>query len=414
MVEKERGQVAKSIRPSLRVDMQRGIAASERLYQRWSGGMVHTRDGKCGITEEMDIPYLLKRMEAVARRITKKNEGAIQRITGRGFLTYGQAKHQITSLGTAILGVCFDTVPLMESAYPSCCREIWEPVNKTTYAKPIDPLRLDGFKVRFNPYLSIMLRACQRAKPALYWAGGKNLNVDDPNAIRAFEDLLRFVRRFCRSKQFKSIQNSYVKCAQDNLQSCCHYMAAKFANHSRLLILRVELYITPEHREWATTGAANRCIRQFLRAVRESRIVPDVCAWICKRENGFQRGIHCHLLVAMDGHKHRQAATYARLLGEAWQDRYSDGHGSYFNCWARRWEYPMNCLGLLHLSNRMMLLGLYAAIEYMTKSDYQVQTGYKKNLWKGITRVSWNAVKRGAPRKAMHDLALVKEILGDV
>jgi hypothetical protein len=188
-------------------------------------------------------------------------------------------------------------------------------------------------------------------------------------------------------------------------------MATKFTEHSRLLILRVELYIPPEFKVWAMTGAMDRCVRRFRRALRENRIVPDVIAWILKREFGFRRGMHCHALIAMDGHKHRQAEMYARMIGEAWQHRYSDGFGTYFNCWVRRWQYPLNCLGLVHISDRMMLLGLREAIKYMTKTDCQVQTGYPRNLWKGINRPSKGAAKRGAPRKAQHDLALVNEIL---
>ncbi len=393
------------------LEMEREIAAAEREYQRWSKGMLHTRDGKVHITEEIDAPYWIERMEMVAARIATKNENAVHLIMRKDIGdAYGHLAHKLTPLGIVIWDVCREAVPMIEFAYPGCRRKerhAFEPT--TTKVKCGQESEL---KAIFNPYITVLLRACQKAAPVWHWYSSSKPDPNDPDVIKAFEWLVRFVRRVCRSKRFKYIENNYTRVERKNRRSCCEYMASKFAIYARLLIMRVDLYITPDNKEWASTARAEKCIARFLRALREGRIVPDVKAWICKRENGFRRGIHFHILVAIDGHKHREAATYSRILGEAWEKRYSDGCGSYYNCWVRRTRYPLNCLGLLHVSDRRMLMGLREAIKYITKGDCQVQTGYKRNLWKGITRISWLAVKRGAPRKAKHDLSFVSEILG--
>ncbi|MEW9623202.1 hypothetical protein [Rhodanobacter geophilus] len=411
--EAEKNNIGKRFKPDIMEDMQREIAASERRYQRLSKGIVRTSDGCSHITEEIDLPYHIERMASVTKRIVAGSENAVELGTGKGLLTYGHFEHRLTWLGTKIRDICMDIVPHIEQAYPSCRRVSGLSVNITLRENPHDFPRMDDLKIILNPFLTVMLRACQRIGPTLCRYGGKNLDVDAPAVARAFDHLLRFVRRVCRSKKFRRIVNNYGRNARENFRACCRYMASKFAEHSRLLILRVDFYIAPEHKVWAMTEDANRCIHNYLRTMRESRIVPDVKAWICKRENGFRRGIHYHLLAAMDGHKHREAATYSRLLGEAWQRRYSGGLGTYFNCWTRRGEYSINCLGLVHVSDRMKLLGLREAIKYMTKEDFQVDTGYARDLWKGVTRRSWASVKRGAPRKLQHDLAIVSEILGD-
>lgn len=412
MAVKQSDKSAKVVSVSLLADMQREAEASEARYQMYARGMVHKSDGESVITEEIDEPAQLKRMERVARRIAGKNEEVVHLETGKGILTYGRLTPKLTSLGTAILDVCLDTIPMIEMAYPGCRLKDRSQIEAVAEHSPDDPYRLDDLKAIFNPYLTVMLRACQKAMQALVWGGGKRLDLSDQRAMKALNHLLRFVRRVCRNKRFKRMVDNYGRNARDNLRDCCRFMATKFAEHSRLLILRVELYIAPEYKAWAMTDAGDRCLRRFRRALRENRIVPDVIAWMCKREFGFRRGMHGHVLIAMDGHKHRQAEMYARMIGEAWQHRYSNGYGSYFNCWVRRWQYPLNCLGLLHISDRMMLLGLREAIRYITKTDCQVLTGYTRNLWKGINRPSRGAVKRGAPRKAQHDLALVNEILG--
>jgi hypothetical protein len=149
-----------------------------------------------------------------------------------------------------------------------------------------------------------------------------------------------------------------------------------------------------------------------LRALAEDRIVPDVKRWICKRECGFDRGIHYHLLVAMDGHKHQSASAFSKMLGEAWVKRCGPLRASYFNCYVRRHLYKYNALGSVHIGDRWMLMGIREAIRYMVKGDGFVMTGNKRNLWKGITQLSWQQPKRGAPRKACNDMSLVNEILG--
>jgi len=199
---------------------------------------------------------------------------------------------------------------------------------------------------------------------------------------------------------------------EERMKSCCHYIATRFTQFSCLLIGRVDLYIRPEHREWSNSEEVEHHLRLFLRALGESRIVPDVKAWVCKRENGPDRGIHFHVLYALDGHKHREAASYSKILGEAWVKRVGAKRGSYFNCTVREDEYTYNALGLVRISDRKKLLGIREAIRYMVKGDGYLLTGRQRNLWRGVMGKSWSAVKRGAPRKPEHDMTLVEEILG--
>jgi hypothetical protein len=228
----------------------------------------------------------------------------------------------------------------------------------------------------------------------------------------ALEQLVRLVRRVSRSQKFKYHESNFTRNERAGLQSCCQYIATGFSEHSKLLFLRVDLYFLPDHKGWANTLQAQLCVKRFLRALRESRVVPDVKRWICKRENAFRRGIHLHLMVALDGHKHRDAANLSQKIGEAWVRQYSGGKGSYFNCYGRKDEYKFNGLGLVHVSDREKLLGVREAIKYMTKGSCQVTTGYARNLWRGIMRVPSNQLKLGAPRKAENVICAVKEILG--
>lgn len=393
---------------TLNEEMEREIAVKELHYQRWSRGVAHLKSGEIAVTEEMSGMMYVDRMEKVARQIAM-NDGRATK-TGCKAVVKGRYKltFEITSLGKEILHLCRNAIPVMEELYPGCRRRMDQSADRTL--TPYNNRVPDDIRTEFNPYISVMLRACQCAVPILRPYD----EVTDPRRVRiGLERLVRFVRRVCRSKRFKYIESNYARKELDGFRSCCHYMAAIFANYSKLLIMRVDLYFLPEDKGWANTVQASKSVRRFLRALRESRIVPDVRAWVCRRENGFRRGIHLHILVAIDGHKHREAATFSKIIGEAWADRFSDGHGSYFNCWARRKVYRFNCLGLVHITDRKMLIGIREAIRYMTKGACYVTTGHPRNLWKGIMPTPCDVVKRGAPRKAESDMSLVNDILVD-
>lgn len=389
-------------------DMEREIADSERHYQRWARGMLHPGDGTAHMSDEIEGMHWVRGMEKLAKRIAANDECATKVssiISGSG--RYSGAFYKFTPLGETLWVLCREAVPVFEKLYPGCHRRDRAPISD----RPVHAARLDEVRTEFNPYIAVLLRACQKAREVPECRGQCSLDANQRVARLTLDRILRFVRRVCRSKRFKYVASNYVRNERENFRSCCEYVAQAFVGHSKLLVMRVDLYFLPENKRWANTLQAAKCTQRFLRALREQRIVPSVKAWICRRENGFLRGVHLHLLVAIDGHKYREAATYSRLIGEAWVKRFSSGHGSYFNCWARRDRYRFNCLGTVHISDQKMLLGIREAIKYMTKSDCVVTTGYSRNLWKGLVRRSPPGVKRGAPRKGRHDMSLVDEIL---
>jgi hypothetical protein len=390
------------------MDMERRIDKYEQRHQRWSLGMEHRGDGKIHVTESMDVLHCLKRMEAVPTRIAQGSEVAVKLdrlISGRGaFYTY-------TSLGKAILELYMEAVPLIEQLYPDCRRLRYE--SATGSAAQWNKIKLaDGQHTQFNEQITVMLHACQRLRGLLHHNGFTAKDVDQPFVRKALEHLVRFVRRACRSESFKAISKTRLHNEQENFRSYCEGVATAFEECSKLLVMRVDLYHPSDHDSWVNKVKAEIRIRRFLRAVKANRIVPDVKLYICKRENAPLRGTHFHLLVALDGHKHCAASAYSRDLCKAWDGWYSGGLGTSFNCYARRNCHEFNGLGLVHISDREKLMGIRAAIKYMMKGESWMRTGFKRNLWRGRVRWLRSALKRGAPRKAGHDMSLVNAILG--
>lgn len=263
-----------------------------------------------------------------------------------------------------------------------------------------------------NPHITVLLRACMRIAEKLsdfYVAEWADVNA--PEVRAAFEHVAKYVRRVCRSKRFKAVLYNHWRSAEKNRKSNLDYVASLFEKYSKVLVLRIDLYIHPDHHAWSESDRAEWCISQYLRALREGRIIdPDVKGWIVKREGGFYRGIHFHLMVFLDGHKHQAGHVYSEQLGEAWKNRFSDGKGTYFNCWALREEYKNNGLGVVHVTDHAMLTGVRVAVTYLTKEDCALETGRVRNLRRGIIQRLDDESKPGAPRKAENDLSTVNQV----
>jgi hypothetical protein len=268
---------------------------------------------------------------------------------------------------------------------------------------------------RFNPFITVILRACQRAMPTLraYGGNGHAIDLNNERVRRKLNWLVSFVRRVARTERFRQFESNRIRLEKQNFERCCQYMASGFAECSNLLVLRVDLYIRQTGNAWADTRLAEQCMERYLRALDEGRIVPDMRRRIWKRECGFDRGIHYHLLVALDGHKHQNASAFTKMLGEAWVKRCGPLRASYFNCYVRRHEYQYNGLGSVRLDDTRKLIGIKKAIKYMVKGDGYVMTGSKRNLRKGKMPKDCNQPKRGAPRKEGRDMWLVSAILGN-
>lgn len=297
---------------------------------------------------------------------------------------------------------------------------------------------------RFNPRLSVILKAVQKWGQDLCdcVGGSGRLDLTIDQARERLDQIVASTRQEYHSKAFKSEMDNYKRNEESNIASCCEYLAALFECRSQLLILRIDLYFRPQFIDWGRSREADAHYSLFLRALREDRVVPDVLGYIGKREDGIDRGLHYHVLIILDGHKHRDAANLTRIIGEDWVKRcgkayYFEGHGqdtelleedraSYFNCYTRTDEYRFNGLGLIRLTDADKVRGARCALEYMCKEDTQLKpvppaahNGPKgaqerfpcktRNLRKGIMPKGHSGL--GAPRRSSLDMSVIEREL---
>lgn len=297
---------------------------------------------------------------------------------------------------------------------------------------------------RFNPPITTILNAINQWSHELLTQRNldDNLAMREPRTREIVESAISFIRASCRSQTYKKELDNYRRNEEKNIASCCKYLATQFQRRSQLLILRIDLYFRPTSKDWGYTREADDHHSRLLRALHENRIVPDVLGYISKREDGIDRGIHFHILVILDGHKHRDTANLTRMIGKDWVQRcghgeYDDGidvgeagkkdKASYFNCYTRQDQYRFNCLGLIHPTDPEKLRGLRLAIEYLCKETTQLRPSPPRsleshgdtvlankkrirNLRKGIMPKGHSG--RGAPRSSGLDTSAIdRELL---
>lgn len=368
------------------------------------------RDGHTVVGYESNFIYWLRRAEKLVEAISKSDNRPIRASRDRE----GRTRYRLTAMGKAFYSACL--------GYDQSCAEHYK-------------------HHRFNPPLSVILDVVDQCSLELldHRCGLDDLRLSVPRAREIVEGAFSSIRASCRSQAYRDTLDNYKRNEGKNIASCCEYLAAQFRRRSQLLVLRVDLYFRPEFRGWGYTRDADCHHAKFLRALRENRIVPDVLGYISKREDGVDRGIHFHVLVILDGHKHRDTANLTRVIGDDWVERcghaeYKDGwppgkhpRASYFNCYTRASQYRFNGLGLIHPTDSDKLRGLRSAIEYMCKETTQLKpsppdsqeggqeldiTARKgiRNLRKGIMPKGHSG--RGAPRTSGLDTSAIdRELL---
>ncbi|MEA5667137.1 inovirus-type Gp2 protein, partial [Stenotrophomonas sp. MH1] len=256
----------------------------------------------------------------------------------------------------------------------------------------------------FSPTMTVMLRAMGRwAKDACHWLNKNDDVIEgslDMDAVTALERIVAFVRRACGTWRFKNARAEYERQAGSNFSSARKLILDCFARRSRLLVLRVDLYMRKGDSLWDLAKEGDRAAARFRRLLYEGKRFPKAMGWICKCEHGIDRGLHWHWMVILDGHEHSNAMGLTKQLGLLWQQIVGANRGSYFNCYVRRSHYKFNGLGLVHATNAHKLLGMRHAILYMTKRDCVLRTTTDKHQDFRRSKPRRKPVStRGAPRK---------------
>lgn len=314
-----------------------------------------------------------------------QREGEPGRLASRQKAWDPSPAYALTKLGKLIVSAC------------ALYRQEWA----TTYINHV-----------FNPETTVLMRAMKRyARAVGHSKMGEGLQSED--LVLLLARFCRFVRRACGTWRFINAVREQNKQAQANFDSAREYICYLAQRHSKLLIMRIDLYYSPYY----DAPGAYKHIYRFLNWLRDSawcrRHLPDYLGFIIKCENGVVRGMHWHLMVICEGNEQQNGGWLSQQLGEAWMARVGATAGSYHNCWVDRKKYEYDGLGVLTLKDREKMIGLRAALHYLTKQDcvLKLTNDKTRNFWRSRMS-SEEPSKRGRPRTEENSVQLLKDMLG--
>lgn len=228
-----------------------------------------------------------------------------------------------------------------------------------------------------------------------------------PHRDRMLLDLLENIRTDAASQKFKKEISNYERLLNQNYQSLVDYLDSLFAQHARLLVIRIDFGYSKKTRRATTEGEvlleysqAKADLEHLLNNRRSNSLFQHLLGYIWKLEYGLSKGFHFHTIFLFDGSKVQQDINIAQMVGEYWNTTVTQGRGVYFNCNAKKDEYSSLGIGMINYDDHELRKNLNKAAEYLVKSDYFVRIvsqGIGRTFGKGICKAKKN--KQGRPRK---------------
>jgi len=359
---------------------------AERAHGVIASGFTHHPSGKLVVTKDFDATLYLGGVMRLVEDIQASTEGlSVLTTSAKGFPSI-----RFNKLGLDLFLAC--------RQYSSkVCQEV-EGELRPLYAGR-----------RLHPFLAVGLPVIAEFERQIQLAA--EVNHEQLHGLISI--MVDRIREGCRAEHANEKVRAIVANSRARLGRALRYILSLFRKRSRLLLLRVDLYVRPGAREWGYTTEADAAFDHFADALARSQIVPDVQGWMIAREDGLERGQHYHVLVAVDGHKHHAGVNLAKLIGEYWVNACvgSTNVASYFNCFALTKAYRFLGIGMVRFDDGDKLLGVYHAVRYLCKESVILMptSARPRNFRRGVEDKDY--VRRGAPRQMDDCLQLAEEVL---
>ncbi len=239
----------------------------------------------------------------------------------------------------------------------------------------------------FNPYVRLFLDHAKTVDPYIF-APIRYSKTDSIKLIDTLNSLVSEIRAEAGSKKFQNDLKKHRRSARKNYSSFLSYLHNIFERHARLMVIRVDLgfnldfirahnanvdgIVDPEKvrslYEFAKKGRNN-----FIRTLKRKVFPDSMLGYVWKLEYGLNKSLHFHFMLILNGAEVRGDVTIAKMIGDLWNNKITNGHGTYFNCNANKAGYKSCGIGNLQRINGELPDGLIKTALYMTKTDYFIK-----------------------------------------
>lgn len=224
-----------------------------------------------------------------------------------------------------------------------------------------------------------------------------HLRTNAEEYVEQVNEIVDMIRSCVKSKEMAREVKNYQRGALKNYESAGLYVRGLFRRHAKIMIVRIDLSYAKGVEVDIDTAQKHRD-RLFSNA-RKNKIFKEMIGFIWKMEFGILKGYHHHVILFFDGSKVREDVTYAKMVGEYWKYKITNGDGLYYNCNAVKNKYSKCGIGLLTHRDKDKMQGLDEAVKYLTITDKFIKikmSGIRRTFGKG--QVKERPVKLGRPR----------------
>ncbi|RZT04567.1 Protein of unknown function [Duganella sp. CF402] len=171
----------------------------------------------------------------------------------------------------------------------------------------------------------------------LFYDVALEVNGDKPVTFEKFKELVGKIRFETKNKSFKKKSNRKRERQNANEKTVLEYVDSIFQNHSRPVIIRLDLHLKLTSIERLKQHAKIReKFTKFLNDRRSNKFFERELGYVWKFEDGESLGGHYHLIIILDGAYVQKDEFIASQIGEYWK-KITDGEGTYFNANSKKY-----------------------------------------------------------------------------
>lgn len=148
-----------------------------------------------------------------------------------------------------------------------------------------------------------------------------------------------------------------------------HLIDQLFNDYSKLLVVRLDLYLGKDYADVNTYEYMNAAFERLRNNMRFNRLFEHYITYTARIEYGSDRRWHYHVVFFFDGQKVKHDYTLAKLLGKYWINVITDGLGGYHSANMNKDDYPVFAVGMIVHDDLQRIANLKEALKYLVKEE---------------------------------------------
>jgi len=170
----------------------------------------------------------------------------------------------------------------------------------------------------------------------------------------------------------KSIPCLWCDESSHNFLSLKEYFDYKFTQHSRLLVVRLDLKFQSGSFGQNDAWHAKDCFQRFLNNIRVLKITENLVGYAWAMEYGPNTGFHYHCFFLFDGARSQQDIKLGRELGWYWVETITQGTGLFYCSNDDKGIFEANNtlgIGMIHRDDQIKRAHLLGIASYIVKDN---------------------------------------------